>query len=79
MNEDALRALVRETIARLDSRATTPPHHHDHRLHEPVPVLMHFSSHPSHYRYAMQPGSGPCQIEPHVKCEHCGYCESHGH
>jgi hypothetical protein len=58
MNEDALRALVRDVGA--------PP--------------LSFAPHSSHYRYAALPSSGgPCLIEPNVRCNHCGYCESHGH
>lgn len=71
MNEDALRALVRETLARLDStRGERPP--------DPG-TLLQFTSHPSHYQYALQPSEGPCIIEPDVQCNHCGYCQSHGH
>ena len=71
MNEDALRALVRETLARLDSRSAPPP---------PDPgALLQFTSHPSHYQYALTPSDGPCLIEPAVQCNHCGYCQSHGH
>ncbi|HTI36198.1 MAG TPA: hypothetical protein VL484_01455 [Vicinamibacterales bacterium] len=75
MNEDALRALVRETLARLESeRQKADPS-------DPVgaPPLS-FAPHSSHYRYAALPSSGgPCLIEPNVRCNHCGYCESHGH
>ena len=71
MNEDALRALVRETIARLQSRG------------EPIvgeaPRLLHLASHPSNYQYDLPPSDGPCIIEPGVQCNHCGYCQSHGH
>jgi hypothetical protein len=71
MNEDALRALVRETLARLDAtRAPQPP--------DPG-TLLQFTSHPSHYQYALTPSDGPCIIEPAVQCNHCGYCQSHGH
>jgi hypothetical protein len=35
--------------------------------------------HASHFRYDL-PGSGAaCLIEPSVQCNHCGYCQSHGH
>jgi hypothetical protein len=71
MNEDALRALVRDTIARLESGTT--PHQPD--AGRPLQV----TSHPSHYQYALQPSDGPCIIEPGVQCNHCGYCQSHGH
>lgn len=69
MNEDAVRALVRETIARLETRGS-----------EPADVRpLNLRSHASHYRYALPPSEGPCLIEPGVQCNHCGYCESHGH
>ena len=73
MNEDALRALVRETVARHlgpaeAAAAVTAP---------PQPLT--FAAHPSFFRYSLQPSDGPCLIEPTVQCNHCGYCESHGH
>ena len=71
MNEDALRALVRETLARLNSSPVPQP---------PDPgTLLQFTSHASHYQYALPPSDGPCLIEPAVQCNHCGYCQSHGH
>jgi len=72
MNEDALRALVRETIARLGTRgdgATAP---------DPS-TLLTAGPHPSQYKYNLTPSDGPCLIEPGVPCNHCGYCQSHGH
>jgi hypothetical protein len=71
MNEDALRALVRDTIARLESRSGAPE--------APQPALLHIGSDPSHYQYTLPPSDGPCLIEPGVPCNHCGYCQSHGH
>jgi hypothetical protein len=70
MNEDALRALVRESIAR---------HLGEPRPGEPVARPVTFASHASHYRYALPESDGPCLIEPGVRCNRCGYCESHGH
>jgi hypothetical protein len=69
LNEDALRALVRDTIARLDSQSSP----------EQQPHVLRLGSDASHYRYALPPSDGPCLIEPGVRCNHCGYCESHGH
>jgi hypothetical protein len=69
VDEDALRALVRETIARLD-RGQAP-------VVDASPMSV--SLHASHYRYGLPPSDGPCVIEPGVRCNHCGYCESHGH
>jgi hypothetical protein len=70
MNEDALRALVRETVARHLGTAEAPES-------QARPVT--FAAHPSFFRYSLQPSDGPCLIEPTVQCNHCGYCESHGH
>ena len=71
MNEDALRALVRDTIARLESRDSAPS--------APDATTLVNLSHPSHYKYNLPPSDGPCFIEPGVRCNHCGYCQSHGH
>ena len=74
MNEQELRALVRESIAK--------------QLGEPAPVgwrgplgPAHDSHHPSHgvYLIARDDENGPCIIEPSVPCTHCNYCKSHGH
>jgi hypothetical protein len=71
MNEAALRAVVRETLARLDSSGISS---NAPQAPDPGTLL-----HPSHYQYALQPPDGPCVIEPGVQCNHCGYCQSHGH
>jgi hypothetical protein len=68
-DEEALRALVRDVVARrLQSDA--PPA-------ASGPMLV--TSHASHYRYLLTESDGPCLIEPAVQCNHCGYCQSHGH
>jgi hypothetical protein len=86
MNEDAVRTLVRELIARHlsalspgSSTFTGPsvslPGSSGSRL---LPLAWHSS----HARYAVASGEeleGPCFIEPAVRCNHCGYCQSHGH
>jgi hypothetical protein len=72
VNEDALRALVRDAIARIDARgglAGAP----DPAAHVRLPA------HPSHYTYNLAPADDRCVIEPGVQCNHCGYCLSHGH
>lgn len=74
MNEDALRALVRDTIARLDARGGEAP------SAAPDPgTLVHASMHASGYKYNLAPADDRCVIEPGVHCNHCGYCLSHGH
>jgi hypothetical protein len=79
MNEDALRALVRDVIARHMGRpAEARLRRSTATLADPVPLAWH----PSHGRYALLSGEdldGPCLIEPVVRCNHCGYCQSHGH
>ena len=73
MNEQELRSLVREAIAR-HSGATSQP------LPRPVPAFFHL--HASHGMFTLPAGAdtdGPCLIEPAVMCNHCGYCKSYGH
>ena len=79
MNEQDVRALVREAIER-----------HLGRPHQVVPGrgevgapgLAH-APHPSHLLLTVLPGSetdeGMCVIEPRVRCNHCGFCQSLGH
>ena len=74
MNEDALRALIRDAIARAGARSAGP----ESVLGDP-PQLLHLAQHPSSYQYALPPSDGPCIIEPGVGCNHCGYCQTHGH
>lgn len=71
MDDEALRALVRETLARLQSAGAGVSA-------DPSPLLQ-LRSHPSHHQYALPASGGPCFIEPGVPCNHCGYCQSHGH
>jgi hypothetical protein len=69
MDEDLVRQLVREAVARrlAEEPGTT--------VQVPAAVL----AHTSHRRYPLEASSGPCIIEPGVRCSHCGYCESHGY
>jgi hypothetical protein len=77
MTEDELRDMVREAVMRhLGQPARGQP-----AGPTPAPVTVS-PGHPSFGRYAVAPGSaidGPCLIEPAVRCNHCGYCQSHGH
>ncbi|HEX7070127.1 MAG TPA: hypothetical protein VF190_04950 [Rhodothermales bacterium] len=70
MDEQTLRAIVREAVSR--------------HLGAPAPApggrtLLIQPGHPSHVRYVLPETDGPCLIEPTVMCNHCGYCQSHGH
>ena len=78
MTEDDLRALVRQAVARhltvAGSDAGGPSH--GAGVGTPAPGV-----HPSFGRYLLprEPGSDDgCLIEPAVKCNHCGFCQSHG-
>lgn len=72
MNEDILREMIRESVARHLGAAPRPIDAHPGR---PLP----FSAHASHFRYTLPESGGPCQIEPGVPCAHCGFCQSHGY
>jgi hypothetical protein len=71
-DEQALRALVRQALARHLGGEAPASGASD-------PRWLTLVTQASHYRYALPPSDGPCLIEPTVQCNHCGYCESHGH
>lgn len=75
MTDDEIRQLIRSAIAKhlggppsaAVSQVTTSP---------PAPVVpMAFA------RYALPRAADDvmCLIEPAVSCNHCGYCQCHGH
>jgi hypothetical protein len=87
MNEQDVRALVREAIERHLGRP-------EKRFPDPFSDEIRekgsgnrFSdsspSHASHILLKVLPGSevdeGMCVIEPAVRCNHCGFCQSYGH
>lgn len=79
MNEHELRSLVRAAVAR---HLGTPAPANDAGSIDPPPALIArpvhvFSSH-TLYTGLVNVGDD-CVIEPAVKCDHCGYCKSHGH
>ena len=90
MNEQDVRALVREAIERHLGRPekrgresfSPEPRENDSR-----PLFSDYPSplapHPSHLLLTVLPGSeaddGTCVIEPAVRCNHCGFCQSLGH
>ena len=74
MNEQELRELVRESIARHTGAAP------GHQPAESWPSAR--SAHASFARLPVVRGAdddGACIIEPSVRCNHCGYCQSYGH
>jgi hypothetical protein len=83
IDEQQLRAIVREVIARKLGAAggvqpaTAPLGHRG--SHEPCASPAAHASHGLLRMVVATQRNGPCVIEPHVACEHCGYCESLGH
>jgi hypothetical protein len=75
MTEDDLRTLVRDAVSRHLGAAAGSP------MPAGSPGVPAPGVHPSFGRYLLprEPGDGgQCLIEPAVKCNHCGYCQSHG-
>ena len=76
MNEQELREMVRESIAR---RLGSGPA----ATVRPAATMDEggWGSHASHQRLPLVSGDedGACIIEPSVRCNHCGYCLSLGH
>jgi hypothetical protein len=69
MNDEVVRAVVREAIAR---HLGGPGRH--------APAAPDASPHASHALYLhLVNDTDACLIEPVVKCNHCGYCKTHGH
>ena len=77
MNDDDLRSLVRESIAKQLGGAAQRREPHAHT----GPAMVDARLHASHavYDIARVDEDGPCVIEPSVPCTHCNYCKSHGH
>ena len=75
ISDQELRALVRAAIARNAGGVSSDAAGHD------APGLFD-RMHASHGRLPLAGGSegdGSCLIEPSVRCNHCGYCQSLGH
>jgi hypothetical protein len=70
MDEQAVRAMVRQVVARHLQAPEQPS-----SAERPLACV----AHASHVRYVLPESDGPCLIEPAVPCNHCGYCQSHGH
>jgi hypothetical protein len=77
MNEDDIRAVVRDAIARHVPSAPKA-------VERPSAASVGGSDadrrHSSHGLFVLDNDSdGACVIEPAVRCTHCGYCRSYGH
>ena len=83
ISDQELRALVRDAIARHSRAAgvSPDPAGGDWRGAPLAPVTFD-KMHASHGRLPLAAGSagdGSCLIEPAVRCNDCGYCQSFGH
>ncbi len=73
MNDAELRSLVRTAVAR--HLGTMPSPMPAAPVAAPAPLTLISS----HSLYAgLVNVTDDCLIEPTVKCDHCGYCKSHG-
>ena len=74
VSEHELRAMVREAIARHAGQPVSPG--------ASSPALEACRLHASHGLLPLASGGdadGACLIEPAVRCNHCGFCQSYGH
>jgi hypothetical protein len=76
MTEDDLRALVRDAVSRHLGAAGAP----GQASPAGSPGVPAPGVHPSFGKYLLPRDGGDdrCLIEPSVRCNHCGYCQSHG-
>lgn len=80
MTDDELRALVRDAIQRHLGRSREVPA--PERTPSARPADPPWRAHPSFGKLLVTAGDvegGACLIEPTVRCNHCGYCQSYGH
>lgn len=75
MNDQELREMVRESIARHRGGDSTVG-----LTSDPTHAVPHQTA--AFVRFPLVRGGdddGMCLIEPAVRCNHCGYCQSYGH
>jgi hypothetical protein len=75
VNDQELRSLVRDAVARHLSRPAPAPAAPSMPAFAPQPG----NPHPSHAMYLIVNATDACVIEPSVTCNHCGFCKTHGH
>jgi hypothetical protein len=73
MNDQELRAMVRDSIARHVAKGFSPAEGVAQPFRAADAAFMKFPM--------LRSGDddGACVIEPSVRCNHCGYCLSYGH
>jgi len=77
VNDDQLRALVRDAVHRRLASLSGEPAAPGPREDTPNVTFQHHASHDV-YLTLVNVGDA-CLIEPSVPCSHCNYCKSHGH
>ncbi len=78
MTDDEIRSLVRVAIQKhLGAPAFAQSGSLDTPGAAPVPPPLSISF--GRYALARAEDDTMCLIEPAVKCNHCGYCQCHGH
>jgi hypothetical protein len=81
MTEQELRAMIRDAIAR-HLEPSGPQGTGPGVGAAPAGLERVYASHASFIRLPLArggDGDGACLIEPTVRCNHCGYCQSYGH
>jgi hypothetical protein len=79
MDEEQLRALVRDAIARHLGPPAVPASRPPVASPGPVPPAPPASIAFAQFHVARAPGEIDCVIEPSVTCNHCGHCLCYGH
>jgi len=77
MNEDELRALIRQAVEKHLGAGHEPVSTKlaGNRASEVGEVSISFGQ----YRLERAADENMCLIEPAVRCNHCGFCKCHGH
>ena len=82
MNDEELRAMVRESIARQLGSPASDTVRLKAAYGDVRGVQPDLTRNAAFVRLALLSGGdddGACLIEPAVRCNHCGYCQSFGH
>jgi len=74
MNDDEIRALIRVAI---EKHLGTPAFAQSASAGKPDSPVLSLSF--GRYTLPRADDDTQCLIEPAVRCNHCGYCQCHGH
>ena len=88
IHDDELRLLVRDAVARHLGAAAgagafpAAGHGGSGGAEAVAKSAVSWKTHLSHGRFvflAPTEPNAPCVVEPEVRCQHCGFCQSYGH